>query len=154
MNISGDLLIEAPREAVFDRLRDPRQFVTLIEGVRDLQEIDPAHYAALFETKVAYMKFKFKVAVEVMGLERPNKIANKIEGNPLGVTGQLSATTLTTLSNVAGGTQISYAVEAAITGKLGSIGQPVLRSKAKELEGQFVRNLRALLAQEAKEVPA
>ena len=65
MNISGDLLIEAPRETVFDRLQDPRQFVSLVEGVRDLQEIDPTHYTAILETRVAYIKFKVQVAVEV-----------------------------------------------------------------------------------------
>jgi carbon monoxide dehydrogenase subunit G len=59
---------------------------------------------------------------------------------------------VTTLSEVAGGTQVSYTVDAAITGKLGSIGQPVLRSKAKEMESQFVQNLHALLEQKAKGV--
>lgn len=150
MNISGDLLIEAPRETVFDRLQDPRQFVSLVEGVRDLQEIDPTHYTAILETRVAYIKFKFQVAVEVTQLDRPRQIAAKIEGRPLGIVGRLSATTVTTLSDVAGGTQVNYSVDATITGKLGSLGQPVLRSKAKEMEGQFARNLQALLAQEAK----
>ncbi len=149
MNISGELMIDAGRDAVFDRLQDPQQFVTLIEGVRDLQQISATQYAALFETKVAYIKFKFKVAVEVMQLDRPNQIAAKIEGSPLGMVGRLSATTLTTLSEADGGTQIKYSVDAVITGRLGSIGQPVLRSKAKEMEDQFVRNLRALLAHKA-----
>jgi carbon monoxide dehydrogenase subunit G len=152
MNISGELSIEAPREVVFDRLQDARQFVTLVEGVRDLEEIDATHYSAMFETKVAYIRFKFKVAIEVTQLDRPNQIAAKIEGHPLGLVGRLSATTLTTLSENAGGTQVSYSVDAVITGKLGSIGQPVLRSKAKEMEKQFARNLRALLVQEAKGV--
>jgi carbon monoxide dehydrogenase subunit G len=152
MNISGELSIEAPREVVFDRLQDARQFVTLVEGVRDLEEIDATHYSAMFETKVAYIRFKFKVAIEVTQLDRPNQIAAKIEGHPLGLVGRLSATTLTTLSENAGGTQVSYSVDAVITGKLGSIGQPVLRSKAKEMEKQFARNLRALLTQEAKGV--
>lgn len=148
MNISGELRIEAPRETVFDRLRDPRVFVTLVDGVRDLEEIDPTHYAAIFETKVAYIRFKFKVAVEVTQLERPSQIGAKIEGHPLGVVGRLSATTLTSLAEDGAGTLLSYSVDAAITGKLGSIGQPVLRAKAKEMEKQFVRNLCALLGRE------
>ena len=32
---------------------------------------------------------------------------------------------------------MSYEIDAALTGKLGSLGQPVLRSKAKEMERQF-----------------
>jgi len=41
-----------------------------------------------------------------------------------------------------GGTAIQYAVEANLTGRLGSIGQPVLKAKAKEMERLFVQNLR------------
>jgi hypothetical protein len=34
-------------------------------------------------------------------------------------------------------------VDAALTGKLGSLGQPVLRAKAKEMERQFAERIRA-----------
>jgi hypothetical protein len=37
-------------------------------------------------------------------------------------------------------------VEAALTGKLGSLGQPVLRAKAKEMERQFAVRLGAAFA--------
>jgi hypothetical protein len=58
-------------------------------GVHDLAEIDPTHYSAVFETKVAYMKFKFNVTVEVTRVEEPCEIEAKIEGTPLGVVGRL-----------------------------------------------------------------
>ena len=41
---------------------------------------------------------------------------------------------------------MSYEVEAALTGKLGSLGQPVLRAKAKEMERQFAQRFRAAFA--------
>jgi len=152
MNINGELIIEAPREAVFDRLQNPSLFVSLVDGVQDLKEIDATHYAAMFVTKVAYMRFKFTVAVEVLRIVRPQEIVAKIEGTPLGIVGRMSATTVTTLSEVAGGTQVNYSVDATIAGKLGSMGQPVLRSKAKEMENQFAQNLRAIFEQDTKEV--
>ena len=42
---------------------------------------------------------------------------------------------------------MSYEIDAALTGKLGSLGQPVLRVKAKEMEKQFAERLRAAFAQ-------
>jgi carbon monoxide dehydrogenase subunit G len=42
-----------------------------------------------------------------------------------------------------GSTKIHYEIETALTGKLGSIGQPVLKAKAKEMEKQFAKNLGA-----------
>jgi carbon monoxide dehydrogenase subunit G len=146
MKLAGDITIAAPRQAVFEALRDARLFAACIEGVRDLQEIDATHYRAVMETKVAYIKFKFDVSVEVTRVEAPHLIAAKIEGTPHGIVGRLSATSLTTLAEQDQGTRVQYEIEAALTGKLGSLGQPVIRSKAREMERLFAENLRSAFA--------
>ena len=151
MKLAGDLTIRAPRQAVFDALRDARLFAACVDGVRDLQEIDATHYRAVMETRVAYIKFKFDVAVEVTRVEQPALIAAKIEGTPHGIVGRLSATSFTTLSEQDGTTRVQYEIEAALTGKLGSLGQPVIRSKAKEMERHFVEKLGAAFAERAVE---
>jgi uncharacterized protein len=43
-------------------------------------------------------------------------------------------------------TKVSYEIEAALTGNLGSLGQPVLRAKAKKMERQFAERIRAAFA--------
>jgi uncharacterized protein len=149
MKLAGDLTITAPRQAVFDALRDARLFAACVDGVRDLQEIDATHYRAVMETKVAYIKFKFDVAIEVTRVEPPALIEAKIEGTPHGIVGRLSATSRTTLTQQDEATRVQYEIEAALTGKLGSLGQPVIRSKAKEMERHFVEKLSAAFAQRA-----
>ena len=146
MNVSGQFTVQAPREVVFNALRDARSFVTFVEGVSDLKEIDATHYAAVFETKIAYMKFKFNITVEVTRIAPPGEIEAKIEGAPLGIVGRLTATSLTKLSEAGGETKVDYSVDATLAGKLGSIGQPVLRAKAKDMEKQFANKLRAAFA--------
>ena len=64
----------------------------------------------------------------------------------------MTATSTTRLTQVADQTKIEYEIEAALTGKLGSLGQPVLRSKAKEMEKQFTARLRAAFEQAPSEV--
>ena len=142
MKFTGEITVQAPRAAVFEALRDARFFASCVDGVHDLAEIGPDRYAAVLETKVAYMKFSFKVTVEVTRAEPPHEIEAKVEGTPLGIVGRLTATSLTTLdARPARSTHIAYEVEAALTGKLGSLGQPVLRSKAKEMEKQFAARM-------------
>jgi hypothetical protein len=148
MNVSGQFIVQAPREVVFNTIRDARKFVGLIDGVSELKEIDATHYTAVFETRVAYMKFKFNVTVEVTRMEAPGEIEAKIEGTPLGIVGRLTAISLTRLSEAGNETKVDYSVDATLAGKLGSIGQPVLRSKAKDMEKQFAKNLRAAFAPE------
>jgi carbon monoxide dehydrogenase subunit G len=89
------------------------------------------------------MKFAFKVTVAVTRAEPPREIEASVEGTPLGIVGRMTATSITTLTEVGGETKIEYAVDATLTGKLGSLGQPVLRSKAREMEKQFAARLRA-----------
>ena len=151
MKFTGDIWMEAPREAVFAKVRDARFFASCIDGVQTLTELDPDHYTAVLETKVAYLKFKFNVAVEVVRVDPPREIEAKIEGTPLGIVGRLTASSVTRLADDNGGTKVSYEIEAALTGKLGSLGQPVLRAKAKEMERLFTERMRAAFAAPASD---
>jgi len=153
MKFSGTLTVVAPRAQVYKALRDARLFASCVEGVRDLAETGPDAYAAVFETKVAYMKFSFKVTVQVVRAEEPREIEAKVEGTPLGIVGRLTATSVTKLTEIGGATRIDYDVEAALTGKLGSLGQPVLRAKAKEMQRQFAARLGAAFAAPASGAP-
>jgi uncharacterized protein len=149
MKFTGEIVIDAAREQVFAKVRDARFFASCVEGVQQLNEIDPDHYTAVLETKVAYLKFKFSVAVEVVRADPPREIEARVEGTPLGIVGRLTASSVTRLAEDGGGTRVSYEIEAALTGKLGSLGQPVLRAKAKEMERTFAERLRATFAAEA-----
>ena len=146
MNISGEITVAALREAVFKALSDPPFFASCIEGVRDLKEIDATHYSAVLETRIAYLRFKFKANVEITRLSPPEEIEAKVEGTPLGIVGRLTATAKTRLAESGGQTIIHYSIDATLTGKLGSMGQPVLKAKAKEMEKHFTARLFAAFA--------
>jgi carbon monoxide dehydrogenase subunit G len=153
MKFAGELTVKAPRERVYKAVRDARFFASCVDGVQDLQETAPDTYSAVFATKVAYMNFKFKVTVEVVSATEPREIVAKVEGTPLGIVGRLTATSLTTLEEAGDETKIAYAVDAALTGRLGSLGQPVLRAKAKDMERHFAEKLAAAFATQAMPAP-
>ena len=146
MNFAGEITVAAPREAVFGALCNAPFFASCIDGVHDLKEIDATHYDAVLETRIAYMRFKFKVGVEMSKAVPPEEIEAKVEGTPLGMVGRLTATATTTLSEAGSATVIRYSVDATLTGKLGSMGQPVLKAKAKEMEKHFSEKLAAAFA--------
>jgi carbon monoxide dehydrogenase subunit G len=97
----------------------------------------------VFETRIAYLKFRFNVTVEMTRAEPPETIEGKVEGKPMGIVGRLTATATTRLSEAGDETRIAYEIDSALTGRLGSIGQPVLKAKAKELEKEFAARLKA-----------
>src|SRR6202790_3543046 len=107
MKFSLELTVKEPRAQVYKTVRDARVFASFVDGVNDLAEDAPDTYSAGFETKVAYMKFSFKVTVEVVRAEEPREIEAKVEGTPLGIVGRLTATSLTTLTEAGDDTKIS-----------------------------------------------
>jgi len=146
MIVSGEITLPAPREKVFEVLQNAPFFASCVEGVHDLKEIDATHYDAMLETKVAYMSFTFKVSVEVTRLAPPERLEAKIEGTPLGVVGRFTALSTTDLVDAGNDTLVRYSIDANLTGKLGSMGQPVLKSKAREMEKKFAERMRAAFA--------
>jgi uncharacterized protein len=146
VNIAGEITVEALRDAVFTALSDAEFFASCIDGVRDLKEIDATHYHAVLDTRIAYMRFTFNVTVEMCEISPPENIEAKLEGAPLGMVGRLTATAKTKLAAAGSHTIIHYSIDATLTGKLGSIGQPVLKAKAKEMEKQFNERIAAAFA--------
>jgi uncharacterized protein len=148
VKITGEFVVHAPRPLVFDRLNDARFFASCLEGVRDLTEVDATHYTAVLETKVAYIKFKFDIDVKFLDVVSPSKVVIKAEGAPIGVVGRFSsvATALLEEADEGRNTKIAYEVDVSLTGKLGAMGAPVLKSKAKEMEKGFVNSANAAFA--------
>ena len=149
MKITGEIAVNAPREKVFDALRDARFFASCIDGVGDLTPLGGERFEAMLETRVAYIQLKFKVAVEMTRIDPPHEIGAKVEGVPLGIVGRLAATSLTRLVEDGDTTRIQYEIDASLTGKLGAIGAPVMKAKAKEMEKTFAARLHAAFAAEA-----
>jgi carbon monoxide dehydrogenase subunit G len=151
MRLTGQIGVKAPREAVFDAVCNARFFASCIDGVSELTEIDPTHYSAIMETKLSFMRFKFKVTVDLARIDPPREIEARIEGTPLGILGRLTAVSVTALTEADGGTTLAYSMDLALTGKLGSLGQSVFKAKATEITRQFGERLRAGLESPACE---
>ena len=108
MDFNGEILVKVPRDAVYAKIRDARFFVSCIEGVRDLEEVDATHYTAIMESNVAYIKVAFEVVVELLRDEAPTLIEAKIEGRAIKIAGRLTARSVTRLEEVGGCTKIIY----------------------------------------------
>lgn len=143
MKFTGEFTVTAPRREVYEKLCDARFFASCVSGVEELTEIDPTHYTAVLATKIAFVRFRFGITVELVEQSAPSRVVAQAEGTPIGSAGRLTATSAADLRVEGDDTIVAYEIDLSLAGRLGSIGQPVLRSKAREMEKEFVRNLRA-----------
>ena len=150
MKFTGEFTVPAGREVVFARLQDHALLAKCVDGVQEVEPLDERNYKVKLQTRLAYIRIGFTLDVSITEIEAPAFMKITATGKPLGMVGRLSGdATLTLMELEAGGqTLVSYVLDLAVAGKLGSIGQPVFKSKAKEMESSFVEKFNASLESE------
>lgn len=145
MKFNGEMTIEADRARVFAAINDAAFFASCLEGVEEIEQLGDNLYKGVLSTKIAYIGFRFAMEVSVTDMRENEMVAAEFVGEPIGVVGRVKGASVATLSDAEGGTKIEYEVDVSVAGKLGAIGQPVLRSKARAMERGFEQTFREKL---------
>jgi carbon monoxide dehydrogenase subunit G len=141
---SGEITVDVERATAFAIVRDPVRLARCIPGCTDLQEVAPDRYSAVLTSRVAFITLSFKVAIDVVTIEPPSLLEAKVTGDAVGLSGHVVATARLHLADGADGrTTIRYTTEVGLTGKLGGLGQPVLRATSAKMAREFGGNLKA-----------
>ena len=136
MNMTGEVQLPAPQEAVWAKLNDPEVLKACIPGCETLDVIGENEYQAVATNKIGPVKARFKGKVRLTDLDPPNGYRISGEGDG-GVAGFAKGGATVTLAPKDGGTLLSYNVEAQIGGKLAQLGQRLINGAAKKLADQF-----------------
>ena len=139
MTMSGEVELEASREAVWAKLNDPEVLKACIAGCEELEKTDDGGFRAVVKVKIGPVSARFRGRVTLSDLEPPNgyKISGEGEG---GVAGFAKGGATVKLSEKDRGTLLSYDVEAQVGGKLAQIGQRLINGAAKKLADEFFAN--------------
>lgn len=137
MDMTGDYVIKAPRQAVWDALNDSDVLKLCIPGCEEVEKTSDTSFSAKVSTKVGPVKARFTGDVTLSELDPPNgyKISGEGKGGPAGFAKGGAEVKLADAEN--GGTTLSYVVDAQVGGKLAQIGSRLIDSTAKKMAGQF-----------------
>lgn len=150
LQTTGEIIVEVDRETAFKFLEAPDQLARCIPGCHDLQQVAPGSFTAVLTSEVSFMTLNFNVVVEVVKIDPPHTIEARITGRPIGFSGQLLGTAELHLADAGEGrTAIRHSSDIGLTGKLGSLGQPVFRAKSAEMSAKFAATLKAALENHA-----
>ena len=139
MDMTGEYLIAAPRDAVWAALNDPEILKSCIAGCEELVRSGENEFTARVTAKIGPVKAGFGGKVTLSDIDPPNgyKISGEGEG---GVAGFAKGGATVALADKDGGTLLSYDVEAQIGGKLAQLGQRLINGSAKKLADEFFAN--------------
>lgn len=136
MELTGSKLIAADRATVWAALNDPEILKATIPGCTELTKTDDTHLEATVTAKVGPVKATFKGAVELTELNPPESYVLVGEGKG-GVAGFAKGHAKVVLTEVEGGTELSYSAEAKVGGKLAQLGSRIIDGFARRMADDF-----------------
>jgi uncharacterized protein len=143
MKMEGTFVVSAGRDVVWEKIKDPALLASCIPGCRKVEQLSPTSYRAEVTIAVGPVKADFNLVVNVSKEEPPERIFSTTRGEEGSRASILSAENVVSLAEVPGGTQVSYASEVSVTGRLGKFGLGMMKKKAEALGQQFAEAFQA-----------
>ena len=143
MKIEGSADIPAARDKVWAAFLDPAILAQALPGCEKLEAIGPNEYKATMKVGVAAIKGTFEGKVKLSDLEPPHRYRMAVEGS--GGPGFVRGDAGMQLSDVDGGTRVSYDADVQVGGLIASVGQRMLGGVTKMMLDQFFSRMTDLL---------
>lgn len=132
----GTASIKAPPQRVWDMLLDPDTLRAVVPGCRSVERISDAHFRADVTLGIGPVTGRYRADVTLSDLDPPRSVT--LGGSANGALGFGSGAGRIVLElDGNGGTVMSYNYDAAIGGKVASIGGRLLDGATKVIIGQF-----------------
>ena len=141
MELTGTRIIAAPRETVWAHLNDPETLRACIPGCEELSGSAEEGFEATVKQKVGPVKATFKGVVTVSDANPPESYRIAGEGKG-GVAGFAKGGADVRLLEAPEGTELAYAVDAKVGGKIAQLGSRVVDSFAAKMADAFFENFK------------
>lgn len=145
MELTGAMLIAAPREKVWDALNDPNVLVHCIPGCEEVQQISATETHTRVLLKMGPVRARFVGKILMSEIRPAEGCTLNFQGSG-GAAGFARGTSVVTLASEGDGTRLQYSATASVGGKLGQIGGRMIDASAKQMAEQFFSALQAQLA--------
>lgn len=145
MELVGEVAIPVARERVWSALNENAVLRACIPGCEELVDESDLVRKARVLVKLGPVRARFTGRITLSEMDPPQRCVLAFEGSG-GAAGMASGESQVQLHEDGAGTRLTYAVKAAVGGKLGQIGGRMIDASARQLADQFFEALRAHLA--------
>jgi uncharacterized protein len=139
MELSDEIMINAPKEQVYAALNDPEILKQCIPGCEELIKHSDTELEAKVVLKVGPVKARFSGDVQLDTAGAPDAFSLTGRGNG-GAAGHAKGGADVTLTADGGTTILRYEAKADIGGKLAQLGSRLIQGTAKKLAIKFFKS--------------
>lgn len=137
MEISGSLIINAPRNKVGDFFRDPSKVVECVPGIQNY-ELKGTEFKSKVKIKVGAISGNFKVEGNIKEVKPDEEYEVYMKGGSLG--NKFEATAKVFLSDVEEGkTKLEYKADAKMGGVLAALGKRIIEGVSKDILSELFK---------------
>ncbi len=148
MKLSGEQILSAPRERVWDLFNNPERLSKLIPGCEKLEVLGPDEFGGTINVGIASVKGVYSGKLKLEDKRAPEHYKMVVDGK--GKQGFMRGSgTLDLEARDKSTTVVKYAGDVQVGGPLVQVGQRVIDSAAKMMMGQFFAAADAELKAEA-----
>lgn len=145
MDMTGERLIPAPRQAVWDALNDPDVLKACIPGCETLEQTGDNELCATASVKIGPIGARFSGKVQLTDLDEPTSYRISGEGQG-GVAGFAKGGANVHLEDHGDGTLLKYVVNAQVGGKIAQLGARLIDATSKQMADLFFTRFSAMVA--------
>ena len=146
MKIEKTFNVAATQQQVWEFITSPELVAPCIPGCEGAQETEPGKYKATITTKVGPIKTTLKVDIETTEENPPEFAAYSTKGEEGSKASRINATSTLALKQISPNeTEVTYASDIKMLGRLGKFGSGVMKKVADSIGEKFVNALKEKL---------
>ncbi len=153
MEVKGEYKIASTREQVWAALNDPEMLKACIPGCESLDKISDTEFAARVTASIGPVRAKFKTSLKLENVQAPESYT-LVGSSKGGVAGFGRGTADVTLSEIDGGTLLTYAADVKVGGKLAQVGSRLVLAATKKTADDFFGSFSKMLDPNAQRMDA
>jgi carbon monoxide dehydrogenase subunit G len=149
MDIIGQQVISASRDAVWKALNDTQVLKACLPGCESVEQTSPEEFRVAIKAVIGPLRARFQGVLKIAEAQPPESCVMHFEGQG-GAVGFGKGSAQVTLRETPEGTELSYEAKAQVGGKLAQVGSRLIDSVVKKMADDFFKTFRLQLAPPAQ----
>jgi carbon monoxide dehydrogenase subunit G len=146
VRFAKDIVVDRPPEQVWAFLWDVERVARCLPGCEEVRTVVPLQrYAAVVAERVGPFKVRFPLEIEVLEVDEGRRMKAQAAGRDAALGSSLRVTIELHLEPRDTGSVIHLVADAAVLGRLGTLGQGMIERKAGQIMEGFAGSLREAL---------
>ena len=146
MRFEHTIRVPAPRDRAWALLMDVPSVARCVPGAEDVTALGADRYRGAVRVSVGPVRLRLEGDVTVIERdEAQGRAAMRLEAADRGVGGNVRADLRMTLTDVGTGSELRLVTEATLAGRIGDLGQPIVKRQADRIAADFAKCLEQAL---------